>query len=263
MSAYYNENEPYAAQRLRNLINAGHIAPGYVDERSVVDVEPMDLWGFTQAHWFAGIGGWSYALRLAGVSDDTPIWTGSCPCQPFSTAGKRKGFSDSRHLWPVWMRHIKIANPAIVLGEQVASADGYKWLDLVYSDLEAENYAVGSAVIPAASAGAPHGRHRIFYVAYAARPNDRPRYGESNERALSQFGDSGQPNDLADANCEPTIRSSEPRSQRDPWSREPGVDIVAHGISYAVAQPAIRAVGNAIVPQVAAEFIKAAFEVMP
>ena len=87
MPAYYNENNRFAAQWLRNLIAAGDIAPGDVDERSITEVRPDDLRGYTQCHFFAGIGGWSAALRLAGWPDDRPVWTGSCPCQPFSAAG--------------------------------------------------------------------------------------------------------------------------------------------------------------------------------
>ncbi len=123
MAAYYNEHDAHAAQWLRNLIERNLIAPGEVDERSIEDVVPSDLRGFIQCHFFAGIGVWSYALRRAGWPDDRPVWTGSCPCQPFSAAGKRSGKSDERHLWPVWFELIKACRPPIVLGEQVASSD--------------------------------------------------------------------------------------------------------------------------------------------
>ena len=76
MSAYYNEIDPYAAAWLRNLIRDGHIADGVVDERSISDVKPEELFEFTQCHFFAGIGVWSHALRSAGWEDDRPVWTG-------------------------------------------------------------------------------------------------------------------------------------------------------------------------------------------
>src|SRR5271170_8096807 len=124
MSAYYNEWEPYPAQWLRNLIAAKLIAPGDVDERSIKDVKADDLKGYTQCHFFAGIGGWPLALRLAGVSDDARVWTGSPPCQPFSVAGKGKAQADERHLWPAFFRLIAECRPAVVFGEQVANAIG-------------------------------------------------------------------------------------------------------------------------------------------
>lgn len=163
-AAYYNEIDPYAAQWLRNLIAAGHIAPGDVDERSIVDVRPDDLRGYRQCHFFAGIGVWSYALRLAGWPDDREVWTGSCPCQPFSAAGARKGLADERHLWPTWAGLIAQRRPGVVFGEQVAAKDGYAWLDVVHADLEAMGYSCAPVVLPAAGFGAPHQRHRIFFV---------------------------------------------------------------------------------------------------
>ena len=123
MTAYYNEIDPYAAEWLRRLIAAGHITDGIVDERSIEDVSPDELVGFTQCHFFAGIGGWSYALRLAGWPDDKPVWTGSCPCQPYSQAGAGGGFDDERHLWPAFFKLIATCKPDIIFGEQVASSE--------------------------------------------------------------------------------------------------------------------------------------------
>jgi DNA (cytosine-5)-methyltransferase 1 len=181
VSAYYNEIDPYCAQWLRNLIGEGLIAPGDVDERSIVDVKPNDLRGYTQCHFFAGIGGWSLALRYAMFPDDRLVWTGSCPCQPFSAAGKGKASGDERHLWPAWFELIRACRPSILFGEQVEAAIGWGWLDLVYSDLEQEGYSVGAAVLPACGVGAPHIRQRLWFVADsmpAGRPEGRAGTGD-------------------------------------------------------------------------------------
>lgn len=173
--AYYNEIDPYAAQWLRNLIAAGHITAGEVDTRSIVDVRPSDLDGFTRCHFFAGIGVWDYALGLAGWPAERPVWTGSCPCQPFSAAGKGGGFADERHLWPAWHHLIRECRPPDVLGEQVEGKDGKVWLDLVQTDLEADDYAVGPVVLPAAGVGAPHSRHRTWLLAHTDSDGCEPR----------------------------------------------------------------------------------------
>ena len=249
VSAYYNEIDPYAAQWLRNLIAAGHIADGEVDERSIVDVSPDDLRGFTQCHFFAGIAGWSYALRLAGWPDDRPVWTGSCPCQPLSRAGQRKGHADERHLWPAFYRLIEECGPAIVFGEQVNGNDGREWVSGVFADLETAGYACGAAGLLACLKGSPHQRPRLYWVAdsngsgWDAGHTESPRLGHRD--------------------------STQPGSDRGFWdhfeSHEgddgsirrfgPGAFPVAHGVPQRVAK--LRAIGNAIVPQVASAFIKA------
>lgn len=163
--SYYNENDPQAAEWLKQLIKEGLIAPGDVDNRSIEDVIPTDLLGYTQCHFFAGIGVWSAALRRAGWPDSKPVWTGSCPCQPFSGAGKGDGFADERHLWPAFFHLISQCHPDTAFGEQVASKDGLAWLDLVQSDLEATGYTVGAVDTCAAGFGAPHPRQRLYWVA--------------------------------------------------------------------------------------------------
>lgn len=165
MSTYYNENDPFAAEWLRELIKAGHIAPGDVDDRSIVDVTPVDLKPYDQCHFFAGIGVWSYALRQARWPDNKPVWTGSCPCQPFSAAGKRAGAGDDRDLWWAFFWLIQQCRPETVFGEQVSSKDGLTWWDTVQTDLERAGYAAATFDLCAAGVGAPHIRQRLYWVA--------------------------------------------------------------------------------------------------
>jgi DNA (cytosine-5)-methyltransferase 1 len=215
---YYNEYDKFAAKWLRNLIAAGHIAPGVVDTRSIEDVRPDDLREFDQCHFFAGVGVWSLALRRAGWADDRPVWTGSCPCQPFSQAGEGAGFADERHLWPAFYHLIKERKPAIVLGEQVASKDADPWIDLVHTDMEAMGYAFGSIPFPSAGVGAPHIRDRLYWVANSddARPQGR---SVLRKRAAKRpAGQGGVAGGLADtdggnASAEREQRSGEQRQQ--------------------------------------------------
>lgn len=165
MRAYYNEHDPAAVAVLRELIARDVIMPGDVDHRSIKDVRPDDLAGYTQCHFFAGGGLWSIAARLAGWHDHRPLWTGSCPCQPYSAAGKRLGADDPRHLWPDFYRLIRAARPPVIMGEQVAGAAGYAWFDGVGTDLANENYASRPVDIPACAVDAPHQRNRLYWIA--------------------------------------------------------------------------------------------------
>jgi len=287
MAAYYNEIDPYAAQWLRNLIAAGHIAPGDVDERSINDVKADDLKNYTQCHFFAGIGVWSHALRLAGWPDDRPVWTGSCPCQPFSAAGKQQGTADDRHLWPVWAELIRQRKPAVVFGEQVEAAIRHGWLDLVQADLEGIGYAFAAAGIPAAGFGAPHIRQRLWFVAELANTEARgQREHGSTSRATGHTALSDAAGVLAnpiggqfqETGPRPSGRDGQSGVGQEPempgptnghWRNadwlhcrdgkwrpvEPGTFPLAHGAAARVGR--LRAYGNAIVPQVAAEVISA------
>lgn len=308
---YYNEIDEKTAAWLRELIKQGHLPPGDVDTRSIIDVKPDDIKHYTQCHFFAGIGGWSLALALAGWSPDTPVWTGSCPCQPFSTAGKGLGQKDERHLWPVFFDLIRQCRPEHVFGEQVASAIGHGWLDGVSSDLEAEGYACGAAVLGAHSVNAPHQRQRLYWVADAASNGLNQRQyagdvgcpsgeeqGEARQRQWSRDANSDSVQDdcgLEQSNGRRCIISTEQHGDTLPdsadrysrgqyanrpcgheWSdfqlvhcrdgktrrvpTEPAFFPLAHGIPARVVR--LRGYGNAIVPQVAAEFVSAYLEIL-
>lgn len=168
MVNYYNEFDPKAAAWLRELIKAGLIPAGHIDDRSILEVEPKDIEGYTQHHFFAGIGGWSYALSLAGWPDNRPVWTASLPCQPFSTAGKGLGKQDERHLLPHFLELVKQCRPDTLFGEQVEGAIRHGWLDDLQATMEAEGYAVGHCVLGAHSVGSFHQRQRLYWVAVSS-----------------------------------------------------------------------------------------------
>jgi DNA (cytosine-5)-methyltransferase 1 len=219
---YYNEHDPFAAAWLRELIAAGKIPAGHVDERDIQYVQPSDLVGYRHCHFFAGIGGWALAMRLAEWPDDEPLWTGSCPCPPWSSAarGRGRGFDDPRHLWPAWSRLIAARRPCRIAGEQVASARD--WLDQVWDDMEAMHYTFRPVVLPACAIGADHIRERIYFCS----DTDRDR----------------EPSVSVDAEVAGM-------SWRD---RQPTRVVSSNGVSRLMA-----GFGNAIVPQVAAEFLRA------
>lgn len=269
---------------LRQMIADGLVAPGDVDERSITEVSPDDLKTYNQCHFFAGVGGWSLALRLANWPDDRPVWTGSAPCQPFSSAGRQKGKEDERHLFPVWLELIRQRHPASVFGEQVANAIAHGWLDDVYSGLEAEGYACGAAVLPACSVGAPHRRERLWFVANTTDAG-LPQRGESQ---VLRPGTQPEPQRCSgNGNVDHSFQSrleghvghdgrkggrQEPQRPVTPsgfWSGgewfncpdqksrliKPGIPLLADGFQHR--RPILHALGNAIVPQVAAAFIEA------
>lgn len=297
-TAYYNEIDPFAAQWLRNLIDAGHIAPGVVDSRSIEEVTPNDLKGFKQCHFFAGIGVWSYALRRAGWPDDRPVWTGSCPCQPFSVCGSKKGKSDKRHLFPAWFRLISECQPNVIFGEQVASKDGLDWLDDVQAKLENAAYAFAGFDLCAAGFGAPHIRQRLFWVADAdsnGREGRLSGWQDSQREAVNgSVGCDSATNRLAHTNndrqqsgcrdgggCKPPIEgynsgwcgtANISNAVGGFWAGpdwifcrdgkwrpvKPGLKPLVDGVAGRVGQ--LRAYGNAIVAPVAEAFIRAYME---
>lgn len=298
---YYNEFDPNAAAWLRELMAAGLIPEGDVDERSIEDVRPDELVGYRHAHFFAGIGGWPYALRLAGWPDEWPVWTGSCPCQPYSSAGARKGDDDPRALWWAWRWLIDQRRPPVIFGEQVASPDGRRWLAGVRADLEAMGYAFAAADLPAASVGAPHIRQRLWWVADCAGTGQLRAHQLAVHRENGSGGSAGA-NDAIQGSenggmenperigwrrreygctsCAEERLFSEAQTSgssspcHDPWSDsvwipcadgktrriKPGLEPLVDGLPGRMAL--LRGAGNAIVPQVAAVFIRAFMDVV-
>jgi DNA (cytosine-5)-methyltransferase 1 len=168
VTSFYNDNEPFAVEWLRNLIRNGVIDDGVVDGRSVTEISAADILGFQQCHFFSGIAGWSEAFRIAGLTGVDRVWSASLPCQPLSHAGQHKGAADERHLWPEFYPIVSEFRPSAIFGEQSASPDGREWLDGISLDLEELGYAVAAADLPASSVGAPHRRQRLFWVAWLA-----------------------------------------------------------------------------------------------
>ena len=299
---YYNEWDRFAAQWLRNLIDAGQLPEGDVDERDIRDVTASDLNGYTQCHFFAGIGGWPLALQRAWPTD-APVWTGSCPCQPFSVAGRGGGTDAPRPLWPEFHRLIAECRPPVVFGEQVASLAGREWLAGVRTDLEALAFGVGAADLCSASIGAPHIRQRLYWVATSgvdnATSNGAQREGApiegsngANDRLLGETGShhewvgntieqgleglrwaSTSGHESRWVKEEPHRPAATPSTDGTPWdgavyidcldgkSRrvEPRIRPLADGVSGRVVK--LRAYGNAIIPQVGAEFVTAFMEI--
>lgn len=248
MTAYYNENDPYAAQFLRNLIAAGCIAPGYVDERDIRDVRADDLFAYIQCHFFADIGGWSYALRLAGWPDDAPGWSASCPCPPWSrarvwhteTAGKK----DARDLWPTFFPLVKAVRPIRLVGEQVAGKKVQPWIKRTKADLQSIGYRVRDRTEKAHKRGSPQGRERFYFSADLGVPGRQGLVASGSIGAARPWRWSGEEDLRAIANA--------PFQPGDRWP-QPLVRRGDDGISARVA--ALRAYGNAIDPYVAAHFL--------
>ena len=280
---YYNDNDKNIVKWLKYLINKKLIPEGIVDDRDIRQIKPQDLDGFTQCHFFAGIGGWSYALRLAGWPEDRPVWTGSCPCQPFSVAGKGAGVDDERHLWPAFRWLIAQCRPGVVFGEQVSGKAGREWFDGVSDDLEAINYEVGADDIPACSVGAPHIRQRLWWVADAAGKRQYGAAGmpEQDRRGEPEAGcgvGHAESNGWREkyANFERRYEGIKEKGlMQRPWDyfrivqcldgkrrrvpeAESAFPVVADGLPNRVAL--LRGIGNSIVPQVAAIFIEAYLE---
>ena len=259
MKIYYNENNKFAANWLEKLINKKLIPEGDVDRRSIIDVNSDDLKGYDQCHFFAGIGGWPYALNIAKWPKNKQVWTGSCPCQPFSVAGNKKGFEDERDLWPTWFNLIKKCRPSTCFGEQVATAISYGWLDRTSYDLEEQGYTIGTAVLPACSVNSPHQRKRLFFVANTSSIHEKKLFPELSYKEIWEKQSKRQ----VGYSCSRSYWNKAGRhiSIYDNKTRrvEPSIPLLVNGFPTRLG--ILHGLGNAIVPQVAAGFIKAFMEV--
>jgi DNA (cytosine-5)-methyltransferase 1 len=141
------------------------------------------------------------------------ILTGGFPCQPYSSAGKRLGKEDDRHLWPEMLRAIREIQPTWVVGENVLGLvnwSGGLVFHEVQADLEAEGYTVQPYVLPAAAVNAPHRRDRVWFVAYSEanrlarseRANQWKEHQQNNRSGIWSSSDSnGEIWDASDTDC--------------------------------------------------------------
>lgn len=300
----YSDIDPKCVAWMQQLVKDGHLPEAEVVVADITTEDSEFLRKYKQVHFFAGIGGWPLALQLAGWPEDLPIWTGSCPCQPFSAAGKRKGTDDDRHLWPHMLRHISVCRPPVIAGEQVASKLGREWLAGVRTDLEALGYEVGAADLCSPGVGAPHIRQRVFWVAVSSDlrhqrtrstrdggtgPSDCCGLGSPRSDGPQGIIEAGAESGAAqrarsaggvehaacygriEGGTEPDGRGSS-CGRSTSWSNsvhipcgdgktrriEPSISPLADGVPARVVR--LRGYGNAIVPQLAAAFLRSFLE---
>jgi DNA (cytosine-5)-methyltransferase 1 len=213
------------------------------------------------------------------------IITGGFPCQPYSSAGKRLGKEDERHLWPEMLRAIREIQPTWIVGENVRGLTNWNGglvFDEVQADLEAQGYEVTPFLLPAASVNAPHRRDRIWFVAYSESARTRKNFG--GIWGLSDRYCKGVQN-ATDSNCIGQIGEREQGSidkkrkgrkkrfgelgnnEFSRWEKFPTVSPICNGddglsdrldsITFSKwRNESIKAGGNAVVPQVVYQIFK-------
>jgi DNA (cytosine-5)-methyltransferase 1 len=215
------------------------------------------------------------------------IISGGFPCQPYSSAGKRLGKEDERHLWPEMLRAIREIQPSWVVGENVRGLTNWNGglvFDEVQSDLEAQGYEVLPFLLPAAALNAPHRRDRIWFIAYSDcyasnKRNSAYEIATTNGR-LDAFSNTNKSDGYGVASDTKNIgqkyalengelerkRFRKP-NQRNVWDSFPSVSPICGGddglpkeldnITFSKwRQESLKAYGNAIVPQVAYQIFK-------
>jgi len=203
---------------------------------------------------------------------------GGFPCQPFSVAGKQRAQEDDRYLWPEMRRVIALARPAWVVGENVAGLISLA-LDDVLADLEALDYAGRALVIPACAVDARHRRDRVWIIAADTRDGGQPQFiqslpelwssaetdarGDGSLQPMAHAGREGLQRPRDESGAPRHTRTGQPLFRRSGdgrlWAPEPAVGRVAHGVPNRVDR--IRALGNAVVPQVVEEIGRAIMKV--
>lgn len=253
MTAFYNDNKKECCLWLEELIRQNCLPSGKVQCCDVSSANPKDA---IQCHWFAGIGGWARALDTINWPSNMPVWTASLPCQPFSTAGKQKGFNDQRHLWPAFFEHVKDRTPPILFGEQTQSELGRDWLSHILFELDSLGYRGVAADLCGACVGSPQKRQRLYWMAYAPSWGKRENW-ETVQRALGRCDNLNSFWAGTD-----DIREATPRNNAGNGGRvrpiKPGIQPMAHGIPSAMVLNG--GAGNAIIPQVAALFIRSSID---
>lgn len=171
MNVLYNEIEPYCCDVLETNIARGWLPEGVVDRQDVRKLTADDL-GYQHIHLFAGIGGFPLAAKWAEWPDEWSLITGGPPCQPTSVAGAQRGEADPRYLWPEMDRLVEVRKPRFVIYENPTGTPELA-IDRVCSDLEGQEYEVWPPVVlPACAVSAPHRRDRVWIIAHS--PEKRP-----------------------------------------------------------------------------------------
>lgn len=251
------------------------------------EANPLDRFVSVRRHLdlFSGIGGFALAAQWAGFEtvafceiEDFPrkvleknfpgvpihrdirdldgseyagieLITGGYPCQPFSVLGQRKGHEDDRHLWPEMLRVITQARPAWIVAENV-TGHITMGLDEVISDLEGAGYTTRPVVVPAGAVGARHLRDRVWLISHASseRRQQKPGRTHGNEKAHEGRRTEAD-NELG--GMAQALRGA------DWWATEPTIRKLADGLPTGLVRDMNRALGNAIVPQVAYQILRA------
>ena len=201
------------------------------------------------------------------------ILTGGFPCQPFSSAGKRKGTEDERHLWPEMLRVIREVSPKYVVGENVRGLlnwSGGLVFEEVCADLENEGYEVTPYLLPACGKNAPHRRDRIWFIANSTKRNDgRNTRSVSSKEEEERICERNEiPKSTLSGEVFGSSKNSDENGQVRNWEnfptqppicgRDDGIPRELDTITFPKwRKESIKAYGNAIVPQVAFEIFKA------